>query len=38
MSFDVCVGSPTFVAARRNSSSFVPIAAVWTGSVCSTHS
>jgi hypothetical protein len=38
MSFEVCVGKPIFVAARRKSSSFVPIAAVWTGSVCSTHS
>jgi hypothetical protein len=38
MSFEVCVGSPSFAAPRRNCSSFVPIGAVCTGKVCSTHS
>jgi len=38
MSFEVWTGRPTFAAASRNRTSFVPIAAVCTGSVCSTHS
>jgi hypothetical protein len=38
MFFPVCTFRPIRSAPRRNTSSFVPIAAVWTGRVCSTHS